>query len=100
MNCGPQFRDRHTVDHKFFLRRCLGYVPLASGSRLGSAVTPKLKLSLSWLVRASAVACRNMPALARLHDAGTHLRTEKRMSGAINLTPPTRFSLQLVSTEP
>src|SRR5262249_7179377 len=24
MNCGPQFCDRHIVDHKFFLRCCLG----------------------------------------------------------------------------
>jgi len=27
-NCGPLFRNRHVVDHKFFPKRCLGYATL------------------------------------------------------------------------
>ena len=64
MDCGAQFRDRHTVDHKFFLRCCSGYMQHLSGSTPASAMTPKLKLSLSWLVRASAALSQS--ALARL----------------------------------
>ena len=33
-----QFRDRHTVDHKFFLRCCSGYLLRASGSILSLAM--------------------------------------------------------------
>jgi hypothetical protein len=57
----------------------------ASGSTLSSAMTPALSFVMTQgqlLVRVSAVACRNMPALARLHDA------DKENERSHDLTPP------------
>jgi|SRR6516225_4207424 len=58
-----------TVDHKFFLRCCSGYMLQASGSTLGSAMATALSFVMtrgasSWLGPVQCVP--QMPALARL----------------------------------
>jgi hypothetical protein len=60
-----------------------GYMLQVSGSTLSSAMTPKLKLSLSWLVRASAVPGRlrwlaftHIPASCETSEGITPLRSD------------------------
>jgi len=72
MDCGSPFLDRHTVDHKFFLRCCSRYTLQASGSTLGSAMTPALSFVMtrasSWLGPVARLHRCDWPALSKVGE--------------------------------
>jgi hypothetical protein len=68
MNCGAQSRDRHTVDHNFFVWCCLGYVPQARRHYTWLSHDTEIETLLVMVGQGQCCASPKPPALARLFD--------------------------------